>query len=111
MTMSEHSESETPRIHAGNVKKVEKKAGTIMRDMIRLVEERGKLNAEIAEDRASLKALGLNTHAIRHALSYAKMSADQREGYDVSLGIGRRAMDCPLEPALPGLEVVAEAAD
>jgi len=65
--------------------------------IMKLMEQRSDVSAKISERRAALVAEGVNRHALAAAISYARMSADVREGFDLSLATVRSAIGLPME--------------
>lgn len=69
----------------------------MIEEMDRLREERTGINQALGEIRAAIRAKGLNMHAVRHALQYRDLAEDQREGYDITADIARRACGVPVQ--------------
>lgn len=64
------------------------------------VAERKSLNDDIASEMASLQSDGLNPKAFKAACAYLDMSPEQRENYDLSYAVSRRALGEPLQDDL-----------
>lgn len=58
------------------------------------------LNAEKKAIVESVEAKGLNRHAFKEAMRYKKMDDSQRQGYDLSLKMARRASGNPIQSDL-----------
>jgi len=58
--------------------------------------DRSEVNAEISAVREKLEALGISKKALSMAISYSKMSTDQRDGFDLAYKILRKAIGEPM---------------
>jgi len=65
-----------------------------------LENERREINAQIKAEREGLVARGLNKQALKDAERFWKLDETQRQGYDESLAISRKAMGLPIQPGL-----------
>lgn len=67
-----------------------------------LEDQRRDINAQIKAEREGLVSRGLNKQALKDAERYCKLDETQRQGYDESLAISRKAMSLPIQPGLFG---------
>lgn len=65
-----------------------------------IANQRSSLNAASTAIFASLDVYGMNREALRAAIRYTKMDEDQRENYDLSYLISRKAMGHPVQADL-----------
>ncbi len=67
-----------------------------------LDERASQVNAEREAIRTRMEELGINRHAFRHACAFNKLDEQQRDGFDLSMMIARRAIGLPLQGDLFG---------
>lgn len=65
-----------------------------------IASRRSELNSEANAVIAGLEKYGLNKHAVRAAIKYHGMDPKQRETYDLSYAVARKALGQPLQDDL-----------
>lgn len=76
---------------------INKKIAAAVSKIDTLKKQRSEINSKISAEIEAVEALGINRHAFRHAMRYAEMSPEQRQGLDLSYATTRAAIELPLQ--------------
>lgn len=88
---------ETLNSHGGNIKPLLDELKTRADNVLMLQAKRDSINAEIAEERAAVKALGISKQAFDFGLKRKQMDADKRLELDDNYAVVCDALGVPLQ--------------
>ena len=110
------TESGTPVV-GDNIDKIKDQIKEAYDRIIELIDDRNETQASIGEQRAKLKALGINKKAFDDCRAYMGMDAEERRSFDISYALIRQALSAPMQmelfddPAAALLADLAKATD
>lgn len=87
---------ETLNANGGNFKPIKDKIEAAAKRVLELQGERDQINAEIAEERAAIKALGISKKAFDFGLKRKQMDEEQRDQLDENYSVVCDALNVPL---------------
>lgn len=94
------ADDEAPKtIHddGANLTAITQQVADYARQVVDLRKQREETNAEIAEVRAKVEALGVQKKAFDDAVRYQQADPEKRQGYDLSYSIARKAVGLPMD--------------
>lgn len=87
---------ETINQHGGNIKPLMDILKAAQKRVLELRDKRDGINAEIAEERAKVKAVGISKKAFDYALNRSQMDPEKRDELDQDCALACDAMGCPI---------------
>lgn len=80
-----------------NIGPTKDKVASAAKQIIELEKQRSQVNAEMAEVRSAVEALGIPKRAFAATIQYLKLDADQRAGLDQGYVLAREAVGLPVQ--------------